>query len=262
MNKNEGRRGGFSRLADKIEKGLPTLAAVAAASLLLTAVCAVAAFATAILPDSEGAQKIIVPDVVGTSLDEIRLDENIFSVSVEYVLREELGQGTVVEQYPPAGDTRKVVAGERPCLVRLKVSRGRETVMLPYLRGRDAESAAAMLEELGLVGEIVRIPVVRLPEGQVVRTLPEAYCDVPLGEVVRIFAVGQTAEGVCIPSLIGLTETEARRRIEASGLEAGACRYVAAEAVAGRVVDQSLAFGATAPAGTRIYLTVSKGPRA
>ncbi len=268
---NEGRRRNYSqsrqtglprfltRLGDFFDRNMSTLLGVAVAAVCITILCGIVGFAMMILPDATGVQKIIVPDMVGKTYHAGELDGDIFRVIIEYEYDSQLPVGVVKEQYPPANLERKVVKGEHLCTLTLTLSRGKNTVMLPSLSGLGAGEAEAKLTALGLECEMVYVPDSTAGAGTVLSTDPAAYADVPVGATVQIKVSGEAGGTVVMPSLVGLSETEARERLAALGLEVGQSEYIPSDRPAGTVVEQSSPFGAQMPAGATVYLTVSTG---
>lgn len=249
----------WRRVGDFLDKNLSTLFGIAVASAAVTLLCGIMAFAMMIMPDRTGVQKVIVPDLVGTAYQAGRLDENIFRVIIEYEHDDSIAVGVVKKQYPPAGAERKVVREEHLCTLTLTVSRGKNTVMLPALAGATAEEAERRLHSLGLEARLEYVPDDMRPEGTVIATDPKAYADVPVGTEVMVKVSGKAAENVTVPALVGLDESEARRRLEALGIAVGVSEYISSDKPAGTVIEQSVPFGAEMPKNATVYLTVSTG---
>lgn len=119
--------------------------------------------------------------------------------------------GVVVGQSPLPGPTALPGAA-----VRLAVSVGPETRLVPDVRRWREERAAALMRESGFD---VRIDTVEsgLPAGQVVRSqpLPDAQVRVP-SDVLLLVSLGPPT--FPFPDLEGRTEVEARRRLRLLGL--------------------------------------------
>lgn len=247
-------------LGDLLDRSMPTLLGIAAASVILTLVCGITAFAAVILPDSGGVTRITVPDFTGSIYTEGDADGSLFSVTVDYEYDEGSPAGTVVSQYPQAGAARKVVKGERLCKLTLTLSRGAHTVMLPELARLEVGAALTRLDALGLRAEQREISSADIPRGLVVATSPRALEDVPVGGLVTVYvSLGNMNDTVTVPPLVGFGEATALAKLTALGLEAGKSEYVSSGKPAGTVTAQSLAAGTQVTKGTRVYLTVSLG---
>ncbi len=249
-------RRALRRAADLLDRRLSTLFVAAAILAGVTVLFGIIAFATVIMPNTAGVQKVIVPDMVGKTFDSGELDQNIFRVIIEYEHDDSLPVGVVKRQYPPAGSERKTVRDEHPCTLRLTLSRGKNTVMLPQLSGVTLDEAERRLRELGFETRAEYEPDSALPSGTVISTDPAAFSDVPPGALVVIKVSGRLAT---VPALSGLSESEARRRLEALGIAVGVSEYVRSDKPAGTVLEQSVPFGASVTSGTTVYLTVSRG---
>lgn len=246
----------WQRFADFLERRFSALLTTAAILVGVTVLFGITAFAMVIMPDTRGVQKVIVPDMVGKMYDAGELDQNIFRVIIEYEHDDSLPVGVVKRQYPPAGSERKTVRDQHLCTLRLTLSRGKNTVMLPALSGATLDEAERILRELGFEARAEYLPDSDLPSGTVISTDPAAFSDVPPGALVIIKVSGQLST---VPALSGLSESEARRRLGALGITVGASEYVRSDKPAGTVLEQSVPFGASVASGTTVYLTVSRG---
>lgn len=245
-----------ARVSDFLCRRFSALLTTAAVLFGVTVLFGITAFAMVIMPDRRGVQKVIVPDMVGQTYLAGQLDPHIFRVIIEYEYDESLPVGVVKRQYPPAGSERKTVRDEHLCTLRLTLSRGKNTVMLPDLAGAELGEAERRLRELGLDSRVEYIPDSALPSGTVIATDPAAFSDVPPGMEIVIKVSGSLAT---VPALSGLSESEARRRLEALGIFVGNSEYVVSDKPAGIVLEQSVPFGVSVPSGTTVYLTVSRG---
>ena len=245
-----------ARISDFLCRRFGALVTTAAILFGVTVLFGITAFAMVIMPDRRGVQKVIVPDMVGKTYTAGQLDENIFRVIIEYEYDESLPAGVVKRQYPLANSERKAVRDQHLCTLRLTLSRGKNTVMLPSLTGASPDEAAQKLRELGFEVQTEYLPDSTLPAGTVISTAPAAFSDVPPGTVVVIKVSGVKTD---MPALVGLGESEARRRMELLGIAVGNSEYVASEQPAGIVLEQSVPFGAPVTSGTTVYLTVSRG---
>jgi hypothetical protein len=187
---------------------------------------------------------VIVPDVVGMSVDEATrtlIAENLERGEVS-------GDGdVVVGQDPPAGV--EVPVGSTVDIT--VVADGPELVVVPDVVGLDVADASDALAEQGLgLGD-------RVGEGDVVRSQnPEAGARVPPGSLVSI-SLDSTIppQLVAVPDLTGLTPEEAGATVAAAGLALGN----GADG-AGKVQAQDPAPGTLVPVGTAVTLTLASSP--
>lgn len=176
--------------------------------------------------------------------------------------------GVVVAQNPNAG--RSVAKGST---VSLNVSKGQATV--PDVVGQPASTAKTALRAAGLVAVEFKVPGTE-PKGTVTAQKPSPNKRVPRGSKVRInvstgaqtgggtttgATTTTTAQTVRVPNVVGLQQPPARRRLHSAGLSAG-ITYVASQQPSGRVVSERPAAGTQARKGSKVQLSVSRGPNA
>jgi|GEM_PF-1349304 len=203
------------------------------------------------------AETVTVPDLAGLSRDE-----------AESALRAAwLGRGTVTERcdfFQPAG----AVAGQFPTAgasvalgapVDLVVSTGPCDTVVPDVVGRDQSTAEVLLTSAGLVvGTVSSQCSASIPAGQVISQLPAAGTVTASGQAVSLVVSAGTP---VIPSLVGLSEADARAAITAvAGLFVGSVRSQCSDTIApGTVLSQNPAPG-PASCGTPVGLVIASGP--
>lgn len=133
------------------------------------------------------------------------------------------------------------------------------SVEVPQVVGDVYETGASELTELGLVPERKTEASDVYEEGMIVRTTPEAGTKVAPGQVVQVWvSMGRTLG--TIPSVMNMTEADARAALEAAGFAAGSTTTQNSPDVpAGTVIGTTPAAGESLPAGTVINLLVSDG---
>lgn len=164
-------------------------------------------------------------------------------------------EGTVIFQLPDA-DSR-VKKGR---YVKVTLSRGGETVIVPQLAGQTLEQAELTLSEWGLrLGEITRTMVDTLTSNTVVTSYPQSGSKVPAGMIVNL-VVNEKGEvdSTDVPELIGRNLAEARRILGKKGLRVDKIKRRVDEALLPEtVIAQSIAPGEKVPLGTEIDLIIS-----
>ncbi|WP_298586867.1 Stk1 family PASTA domain-containing Ser/Thr kinase [uncultured Kocuria sp.] len=136
------------------------------------------------------------------------------------------------------------------------------TVSVPDVRGAGPELAEQYLAGAGLDNVAVHEtadPVA--PAGTVLGTDPQAGATVRAAEQV-VLLVSTGPERTTAPDVTGMTEEDARARLEDAGLTAGTGTAVPDDAAPGTVVGQHPEAGTAVAAGTAVDLAVSRGPRA
>lgn len=207
---------------------------------------------------SSGAEEIAVPPVVGQDIDEARaeIEEAGLTVgSIEPRADADFDINVVIEQNPGPGVEVGLGAP-----VNLVVSTGPEVIDLPDMSGKTERQATTELATLGLLFAVEEEFSTDVPNGEVIRTDPEAGSQVLSGDTI-LLVVSKGPEPVEVPPLIGLTEAEARAEVEAVGLVlnvAASTQPVADPAQDGLVVDQIPTDGQTALPGDVVTVTLGK----
>ncbi|MDN4612068.1 Stk1 family PASTA domain-containing Ser/Thr kinase [Arthrobacter burdickii] len=202
---------------------------------------------------------VSLPDVADVPLATARAaldEEGIASLSTEEVFDENVLPGLVIGTDPAASS--EIRRFER---VHVIVSKGPELFRVPDLLGGTQITAAAELGAAGFaVGTIEEQYDESVAAGIIVRQVPEQGAERRRGSAVDL-VVSLGPEPVAVPDVTGLPEQEAVAAVEQAGLEAvldDAAEY-SRTVPAGAVLGQSPS--GEVQRGTRITLTLSKGPR-
>lgn len=165
---------------------------------------------------------------------------------------EVLGSDPRADRLVAPGFTVRVVVG----------STGRYPAGVPSLRGASLKQAQGMLNAAGLRGRVRMHRTGRARPGTVLAQRPEPPSRIARGCVVEITIEAQQEKLVSVPSFVGMTEAEVRRRLSRSvfgTMRAGSLRLgkvYGAGAPNGRVARQHPAPGAQVPAGTTVDLWI------
>jgi eukaryotic-like serine/threonine-protein kinase len=221
--------------------------------LLLLAAGAAAWFAYTKIQDQLDANApVAVPPVAGIK-ESLAVDKLRGAGLVPQVARDfsdEVEKGVVIDQSPAAGE--KVAPHSN---VDITVSKGKETVTVPSVIGKNRDDAISTLVNAGLDPRAFPVASSR-PVDTVTGQDPPAGKVIEKGSRVRINYSSGPAE-IDVPSVIGLQFDQASSALQAQGF-AVARRDVDSERPKGEVVDQSPSN--QAPKGSTITLSVSKGP--
>ncbi|TYB51775.1 Stk1 family PASTA domain-containing Ser/Thr kinase [Nonomuraea sp. PA05] len=145
---------------------------------------------------------------------------------------------------------------EKDSAVKLYVSSGPKKVKVPDgLIGMSQEDAEKVLDEAGLSG-VIKTRNSSKPQGTVVATDPKAGTEIEEGGSVTLFVPKALSE---VPSVIGLTEADAKSALTGAGFKAKVVRQ-ADPAPEGTVVQQNPGEGEKFTSGTTITIVVSTGP--
>jgi beta-lactam-binding protein with PASTA domain/predicted Ser/Thr protein kinase len=225
------------------------------ALLLLVAAGFAGWFAFDTIEDQLQSELVAVPNVVG--LEEIlavrRLQGEDLVPDVRRERHEEVQRGKVISQDPEPGDR---VARDNQVV--LRVSEGPPTTLVPDVEGRSATDAVAILKDAGLDANVESVPA-REPEGTIIAQDPAAGETVRLGTSVRINA-SKGPELVIVPSVVGDSYEDALATLQRAGFAVARSDVENNEAPRGIVVGQNPGEETSQPRGSRITLSVSKGP--
>jgi beta-lactam-binding protein with PASTA domain/predicted Ser/Thr protein kinase len=160
--------------------------------------------------------------------------------------------GFVFKQNPTFG--AKADAGDT---VDIYVSTGPPQTEVPDVIGQSRDEAVAALARADLEAKIVEVYSEKEP-GTVTGQNPRGGEKVKVGTRVQI-NVSRGARPLTVPSVVGQPYESAASALQGAGFKV-ARRDVDSTDPAGTVVDQQPRAGVTAPAGTTITVSVSKGP--
>jgi eukaryotic-like serine/threonine-protein kinase len=160
--------------------------------------------------------------------------------------------GFVFEQEPKFGE--KVDPGST---VDIKVSTGPPQTEVPDVIGQTRDEAVAALARADLEPKIVEVYSDK-DTGTVTGQNPKAGEKVKVGTRVQI-NVSRGVRPLTVPSVVGQPYEQAASALEGAGFKV-VRQNVDSDQPAGTVVDQNPGSGASAPAGTTVTLSVSKGP--
>jgi serine/threonine-protein kinase len=207
---------------------------------------------------STGSEEFSVPPVIGQNVEDAkRLIENAELAVGQVVTRPDADfeVDVVIEQSPAAGV--EVGAGTP---INLVVSSGPEVITLPDLAGMSQLDAIAQLTDLGLKFSVNEEFSDEAAFGDVIRTEPEAGSQVLSGDTILLI-VSKGAEPVEVPSLIGLTESEAQLVLDDLGLilnVSNSTQPVGDPAQDGTIVDQIPLEGNIVGPGDIVTVTIGE----
>jgi eukaryotic-like serine/threonine-protein kinase len=206
------------------------------------------------IQDQLQSELVAVPNLVG--LEEIlavnRLLERDLIPDPKRVHDEEVPEGKVISQDPQPGDREA-----RRNKVVLRVSLGPPTTKVPDVKGRSATDAVAILKDAGLDPNVARVPS-REPEGTIVAQEPPGGKTVRLGTKVQINA-SSGPQLVAVPPVLGDRYEDAASTLQDAGF-AVARSDVESDEPRGIVVGQNPEGNTSHPRGSRVTLSVSRGP--
>lgn len=205
---------------------------------------------------SGGPGQAEVPDVTGMSqaAAEQELTQAGFTTSVETEASSDVESGQVIETDPPAGEMAR-----RGSQVTMTVSTGVEQVTVPPVVGQTLNAARQQLSAVDLDYSSSEEASDR-PVGEVIEQSPNAGTRVDAGSsVTLVVSSGPAVTRVRVPSLVGLTQSDAESQLAAAGLVASVqSQSTTIQPQNGRVIDQSPSSGTQVADGSTVVITVGR----
>ncbi|HYT05893.1 MAG TPA: PASTA domain-containing protein [Gemmatimonadales bacterium] len=165
-------------------------------------------------------------------------------------------QGTIIWQDPPPG-----VSAPAELRVTLVRSDGPPKIPVPDVAGLEGELAARLIAAAGLTVSQVESVQAAAPRGIAMVTRPPATSVLAPGAPVTV-VVSRGAPTIPVPDLLGMSQADARTRLELDGLALGTvARRRTGDANPGTVVAQKPAAGTLAAAGTVVDVVVARSPQ-
>lgn len=202
-----------------------------------------------------------VPNLLGMTIEEAEADERvkgIFTITeMGSRASSEYAEGQIVEQTPAADN---VVRSNRE--IQVFVSTGEKTEPMPRVTGLEWRSAKIILDDLGLDLQYNWKDEYSdsIISGCVIRTEPAKGEMLRQGDVLLLYrSKGPEPKPVTVISFLTYEQTTAVEEAETLGLKV-TVKHVYSDALAGTVVEQSIAQDTVVTTGAEIVLTVSDGP--
>jgi eukaryotic-like serine/threonine-protein kinase len=197
---------------------------------------------------------VAVPDVMlmARSLAVEKVREAGLTAHVIHASSDTVATGQVSDQNPGGGS--KVGKGST---ILLTVSTGKPKVQVPTVVGLDSNSAVAKLAQLGLDPKINRIYSSSQVD-TVTAQQPHAGDIVVTGTTVHI-NVSRGAKPVTVPDVTTQPYANAKSALEGQGFAVGRVD-IQSDFPQGTVVAEDPPAGTSVPVGSKITLSVSKGP--
>ena len=202
-----------------------------------------------------------VPNLLGMTVEEAEADERvkgIFTITeMGSRASSKYAEGQIVEQTPAADN---VVRSNRE--IQVFVSTGEKTEPMPRVTGLEWRSAKIILDDLGLDLQYNWKDEYSdsITSGCVIRTEPAKGEMLRQGDVLLLYrSKGPEPKPVTVISFLTYEQTTAVEEAETLGLKV-TVKHVYSDALAGTVVEQSIAQDTVVTTGAEIVLTVSDGP--
>lgn len=159
----------------------------------------------------------------------------------------------VVRQTPPAGLLMKESQQAHVVL-----SLGQRQLQIPLLEGNSLRASRIELLRAGLqVGEVSAVTMPEKPADEVIIQTPRPGAGAATPRVDVLVSQGARESSYVMPHFVGMTESDAERRLDASRLRRKINYVTAPQWPHNTVIDQSPLAGSRLPAASTIDLTVS-----
>jgi beta-lactam-binding protein with PASTA domain/predicted Ser/Thr protein kinase len=219
--------------------------------LLILALLTLLGLAVVFGPVLLGSSSKAVPQL--TNLTRTQAEQRIRAADltvgdISQAASDDVAKGRVVKSDPAA--RTKVSAGDPVDLV---VSTCKPDVVVPYVVGKDKDAARQELLGVGLKVKLAKKQS-DAAKGTVIATDPDPATSVSKGSTVTVvYSAGPKK----VPSVVGLTEDQARTRLEDAGFKVDTVHDSTTKATRGTVLEQSPSALTTQPQGTTVFITVS-----
>lgn len=149
---------------------------------------------------------VAVPNLIGLNISDATKIINEASLKISDTLNEPsdfFESGIVTFQDPPPGKEIKINEA-----VKLKISSGKNIIMVPNIIGYDYLYVISQLEAMGLNVNINRVPSTDSLPGKVLRISPEAGTRVREGDLISIY-IATTEQMILLPDVTQLSVDKA-----------------------------------------------------
>ncbi len=205
----------------------------------------------------DDSSKVPVPNVVGKTEEEAQaaLNEVNLGYKATYQPSTTIPEGTVISQGTSAG-TRVA----KNTTITLSISSGPENATVPNVVGYDQVEASSVLESAGFKVTVKQSYSDTVESGKVISQSPVGTTSTTPGATVTItVSLGKETKEVTVPNLVGYTQENAIRELEALGLKYQIRTENSSGVAKGQVTGQSPSMGEKVDEGTTVTIYVSAG---
>lgn len=168
----------------------------------------------------------------------------------------DIAEGRICQQDPKEGTEAK-----KGSTITVNVSKGSKEGMVPNVIGKDIDDLEKFLKEYGYSVGTVKEITDTAPYGVILEQTPSAGSSLDKDSKIDVvISDGKGKEKGVVPSITGLTLSEAKKAIRAAGFTIGGIKYEESNAYGkGYVMWQQYAANTQLDKGTSIDIEVSKG---
>ena len=233
---------------------IPVLTAVVVV-VIIVGVIVISLLFTDMLKDTSQKNDWKMPSVIGMDFnDAVAKYGNNIQFKEDGQVYNEAEPGVIVEQDPSEG-----VEFKKGAILKVKVSKGMQTVEIPNVTEMNVELAKDMLTQKGLKCEIRNSSSAKVKKGYVIKTEPaageEAHKD---ATIILYVSMGEEAGQVQVDDWVGKSIDDAKMLAEYAGLKV-TTKGVASYEKENTVVKQSIKKGEKVETGTEIVFEFSDG---
>ena len=249
---------------EEVSTGYKILAGLGGVLATLLIVGIMAAVTFFVLPSFNKPQRVVVPSVLGQTVDKataILEDKNLAILLAGEEASDTYTPGTIMRQTP---NGEKVV--EPGTVINVVVAKQKEVieeVVVPNLKGEESANAQSILSEMDLDVALEWEYSDELDRSKVISHTPEAGVRVKKGDTVTlVLSKGKEVVLVKVPNLYNLTLDEAKAKLNEVGLRFGQTVEENSDTVEqGKVMKQSIAENQEIEQGEIVDIVISKGPK-
>ena len=173
----------------------------------------------ALIPQATG-EEFVVQDYTKKNFNDVSAELSKYEITAkddERVFSDTVPENVIMQQDVAVGN--KLKAGS---IIKFKVSNGPELVEVPDIAGKESRMAEQEIKDNNLQFTVIQEYNDTVPIGVVIRTDPAASEKVRPNDTVTIYeSLGPELAKVKVPDLLGLTRTQAEKKIADSNLTIG-----------------------------------------
>ncbi len=200
--------------------------------------------------------RVLVPSVVGGNVTQASASLSPLGLKIEVkkVFSEDIKAGIIISAQPAGGARVKEAS-----TIQLIISKGIERYIVPSLVKLSADAALALLKENSLTaGTVSQSFNAKVKEGLIISSNPTANASVMKDTPVDL-VISKGPEVVQFDSYVGKSAEQALNELTDAGFVVTPI-YIYSDSVAvGAVISQNPDGGISAPRGSKIELSISKG---
>ena len=245
------------------EENRSRITTIAIVLCCLVAVIAIVIFLIALFSGAlfnQRVELVTVPKLVGEVYSELGNFSDFTVVTGQMEYHDTYEKGIIMHQEPSPGS--KIEPGGEVTVI---VSRGPKTTIkyMEELRGQNVDVVMAFLDREGMNPLPFKEFSNEYPEGQVIRTNPEAGIPLTEGQKIEIYySAGPVIRTEKMPNLVGLDYATAMKRLDDLDFSNVETVWAESDEPKDEVIKQSIPKDTETDLTEKIVITISKGPSA